>query len=63
MTKTQNLNPIIQSNGAFFIFKKKTFLKHNNRIGAKPYYYEINFPESVEIDSPEDLNIARKICK
>lgn len=63
VTKTQNLNPIIQSNGAFFIFKKKTFLKYNNRIGVKPYYYEINFPESVEIDSHEDLNIARKICK
>ena len=23
ITKTQNLNPIVQSNGAFFIFKKK----------------------------------------
>ncbi len=63
VTKTQNLNPIIQSNGAFFIFKKKTFLKYNNRIGKKPYYYEINFPESVEIDTKEDLKLARMICK
>jgi len=63
VTKTQNLNPIIQSNGAFFIFKKKTFMKYNNRIGKKPYYYEINFPESIEIDSQEDLNLARKVCK
>ena len=63
ITKTQNLNPIIQSNGAFFIFKKKTFLKYNNRIGKKPCYYEISFPESVEVDTPEDLNLARKICK
>ena len=63
VTKTQNLNPIIQSNGAFFIFKKKTFLKYNNRIGKKPYYYEINFPESVEIDTQEDLKLARMICK
>jgi CMP-N-acetylneuraminic acid synthetase len=63
ITKTQNLNPIIQSNGAFFIFKKKTFLKYNNRIGKKPYYFEINFPESLEIDVKEDLNLARAICK
>ena len=63
VTKTQNLNPIIQSNGAFFIFKKKPFLKYNNRIGKKPYYYEINFPESVEIDTQEDLKLARMICK
>ena len=63
ITKTQNLNPIIQSNGAFFIFKKKTFMKYNNRIGKKPYYYEINFPESIEIDTNEDLKLARQICK
>jgi N-acylneuraminate cytidylyltransferase len=63
ISKTQNLNPIIQSNGAFFIFKKKTFMKYNNRIGKKPYYFEINFPESIEIDTYEDLNLARQICK
>ena len=27
ISKTQNLDPIVQSNGAFFIFKKKTFMK------------------------------------
>ena len=63
VTKTQNLNPLVQSNGAFFIFKKKTFLKYNNRIGKNPFFYEINFPESVEIDTIDDLNLAKKICK
>ena len=45
------------------MFKKKTFMKYNNRIGKKPYYYEINFPESIEIDTNEDLKLARQICK
>lgn len=63
ITKTQNLNPIIQSNGAFFIFKKKTFMKYNNRIGKNPFYYEINYPEALEIDTYDDLYLARKICK
>ena len=62
ITKTQNLNPIVQSNGAFFIFKK-TFMKYSNRIGKKPFYYELNFPESIEIDTIEDLNLAKKLCK
>ena len=62
-TKTQNLNPIIQSNGAFFIFKKKTFMKYNNRIGKKPCYFEVKFPESIEIDVKEDLDLARLICR
>ena len=51
------------SNGAFFIFKKKTFLKYNNRVGKKPYFYEITFPESIEIDTIEDLKLAQTICK
>ena len=63
ITKTQNLNPIIQSNGAFFIFKKKTFIKYNNRIGGKPFFYELNFPESLEIDNLEDLKLAKNLCK
>ena len=35
--------------------------KYNNRIGKNPYYYELKFPESIEIDNKEDLNLARKI--
>ena len=61
VTKTQNLKPIYMSNGSFFIFKKKTFKKYNNRIGNNPYYYKLKFPESVEIDNKEDLNLARII--
>ena len=61
MSKTQNLDPVYMSNGSFFIFRKKTFKKYNNRIGKNPYYYELKFPESVDIDNKEDLNLARKI--
>ena len=61
VNKTQNLRPVYMLNGSFFIFKKKTFKKYNNRIGTNPYYYELKFPESVEIDNKEDLYLARKI--
>ena len=44
---------------SLFIFKKKTFMKYNNRI-AKPFYYEINYPEALEIDTYDDLYLARK---
>jgi CMP-N-acetylneuraminic acid synthetase len=63
VNKTQNLNPIVMSNGAFFIFKKKTFIKYKNRIGKNPFYCELNFPESIEIDDKEDLYLARNICR
>ena len=62
ITKTQNLNPIIQSNGAFFIFKKRSLMKYTIEF-EKPFYYEISYPEALEIDIYEDLYLARKICK
>lgn len=59
--KTQNLEPIYFSNGAFFIFKKKTFLKHNNRLGKNTYFFPIKFPETIEIDTYSDIDVAQNI--
>ena len=58
--KTQNLKPIILGNGAFFIFTKKSFLKYKNRVSPKAYFYVLNGKESIEIDYPEDLELAKK---
>jgi CMP-N-acetylneuraminic acid synthetase len=56
--RTQDLPVITMSNGAFSIFRKSMFKKLNNRIGQRPYYYTLNAPESIEIDTEEDLNLA-----
>ena len=57
--KTQHLEPIKLGNGAFFIFTKKTFKENNNRVGKSPFLYPISMPESIEIDTYEDLVLAR----
>jgi CMP-N-acetylneuraminic acid synthetase len=61
--KTQSLDPILFSNGAFFIFKKKDFLKYNNRLGKKNYFYDLGFPESLELDNNKDIKLMRSILK
>lgn len=58
--KTQDLEPIVMNNGAFFIFTKKTFIKKMNRIGNNPFFYQLSLPELIEIDNLEDLEVARK---
>ena len=63
MKKTQNLDPILFSNGAFFIFKKKNFLKYNNRLGKKNFFYDLDFPESLELDNTKDVKLMRAILK
>tara|TARA_R110002126_G_scaffold793_3_gene4959 strand:- start:2007 stop:2675 length:669 start_codon:yes stop_codon:yes gene_type:complete len=56
--RTQDLPVITMSNGSFSIFRKRMFKKLNNRIGENPYYYTLNGPESIEIDTIEDFNLA-----
>lgn len=58
--KTQDLNPILLGNGAFFIFTKKTFKDNRNRTGKNPFFYTLQMPESIEIDTYEDLELARR---
>lgn len=58
--KTQDLEPIVMGNGAFFIFTKKTFKKNKNRTGTNPFFYPLKGREAVEIDTVEDFELATK---
>ncbi len=59
VNKTQDLDPIVLLNGAFFIFRKKTFIKYNSRFSKNHYFYEIKYPESIDINYPEDVALAK----
>ncbi len=62
--KTQELDKIIHLNGAFFIFKRKVFFRNKlQRVSKNNYYYNLSFPESIDIDNYEDLYLARKIAQ
>ena len=60
--KTQNLNKLVFSCGAFFIFTKKSFKEHQNRISVKSpelnHYYPLSKIESIEIDTEQDFELA-----
>ena len=60
VTNTQDLCPIYVINHAFYVFSKETF-KVNNRIGVNPLLYELNFPTNIDINTEEDLTIARMV--
>jgi CMP-N-acetylneuraminic acid synthetase len=57
--RTQSLKSIIVLNSAFFIFRKKNFMKTLQRVSKKNYFYELNFPESIDIDYKEDIKLSR----
>ena len=46
---------------ATFLLSKDVFLKHHRRIGLNPYIREVTFKEAVDIDNPEDFNLAEAL--
>lgn len=64
LIRTQDLPMIYEENSCFFIFTKDSFQKSGEkRIGLKPYMFPINKLEAVDIDNPEDFELAEMIYK
>lgn len=62
IVRTQDLEPIYMETGAFFIFRKEVYTKQGQRIGDKPYIYEIDQFEAVDIDTAEDFQFAESVA-
>ena len=50
-------------NGAYFLITKRLLKKNKNFLSKKMNFFEIkNNKENIDIDSNNDLNLARKLC-
>lgn len=64
LLRTQDLPIIYEENSNFYLFSRDSFLNNNNnRIGRKPFLFEIDKTEAVDIDDPEDFIIAEQLYK
>ena len=54
LEQTQDLPAFYEENSAFYIFKPSVLLKHGNRIGQNPYFFVLNEPENLDIDTEQD---------
>ena len=59
--RTQDLVPIYSEAPGAYVFTRNCFEKYNRRVGVKPYIHEISEIESIDIDYPEDFEIANAI--
>jgi len=64
LLRTQDLPPVYEENSNFYIFSKKSFADAGgSRIGLRSQMFEINKLEAVDIDKPEDWEIAEILYK
>jgi len=61
--RTQNLKNLIFENGAIYIFNLIKFLKYKNRLFGRIGCYIMSKHNSIDIDTYEDLKVARKIYR
>ena len=61
--RTQDLPDVYAETSIAYVFTKESFLKHNRRLGSKPYIREVGKIEAMDIDYPEDFTICDAIYR
>lgn len=58
LLQTQDLPPVYEENSCLYIFTRQNLLARRNRIGERPYLFEIPPLEAWDIDEESDFLIA-----
>jgi len=61
IARTQDLPKIYKESVGCYVFTKQVFTETGRRIGFKPYICEVDKIEEIDIDYPEDFEIANAI--
>lgn len=61
LPRTQDLQPIYKETSGIYVFTKDVYKKYRRRIGIKPFIKEVSFAEAVDIDNPEDFDLAEAL--
>lgn len=59
--RTQDLEPIFSEVSAAYVFRREVFELYHRRIGVTPHITQVSGIECVDIDYPEDFEIANAI--
>lgn len=61
LPRTQDLKPIYKETSGVYVFTKEVYKKYRRRVGVKPFIKEVSFKETVDIDNPEDFDLAEAL--
>ena len=61
MPRSQDLKIIYRETSGIYVFTKEVFEKYHRRIGKKPFVKEVSFKEAIDINNPEDFDLAKAL--
>lgn len=59
--RSQDLDPVYRETSGVYVFTKEVFTKYHRRIGMRPFIKEVSFKEAVDINNPEDFDLAEAL--
>lgn len=59
LLRTQDLPPVFAENSCLYLFNRENLVTSRNRIGTRPYMYEIDANEAWDIDNELDFTIVK----
>lgn len=62
LPRSQDLNPIYRETSGIYVYTKDVFENYHRRVGEIPFIKEVSFRESVDINNPEDFELAEILC-
>jgi CMP-N-acetylneuraminic acid synthetase len=63
LLQTQDLPPVYEENSCLYIFTRPTLAARRNRLGERPWMFEIPRLEAVDIDEEADFQIAEVLMR
>lgn len=63
LLRTQDLPPIYEENSCLYLFTREILESKHNRIGDRPFMFEIERLEAVDIDEELDFKVAELLYK
>lgn len=62
LIRTQDLEPLYLENSCLYVFSKKSFLESKSRIGKRAKLFVTPVLDSLDIDTPDDWNLAVRVA-
>jgi CMP-N-acetylneuraminic acid synthetase len=63
LLRTQDLPPIFEENSCLYLFSEEILMKNHNRIGDRPFLFEIPEIEAQDIDVELNFRVAEFLYK
>jgi CMP-N-acetylneuraminic acid synthetase len=63
LLQTQDLPPVFEENSCLYIFTRSSLLARRNRLGERPFMFEIDAAEAWDVDEELDFAIADFLLK